>query len=153
MLAIFLSVSVIMFVFLIIRRPPRSTRTYTPFPYTTLFRSAPVSDQARRATGDDHANRDQFPGLAGDVGGGRHGIGTNPCNTSQPDPRHRSDDAPGQGGDDCPCLAQLSTPAGEARALAESTRAVGLCDRAQGPAAARPDARDGCGAVPPPNQT
>src|SRR3546814_3144300 len=99
MLAIFLSVSVIMFVFLIIRRPPRSTRTYTPFPYTTLFRSAPVSDQARRATGDDHANRDQFPGLAGDVGGGRHGIGTNPCNTSQPDPRHRSDDALGQGGD------------------------------------------------------
>src|SRR3546814_18399717 len=25
--------------FLIIRRPPRSTRTYTLFPYTTLFRS------------------------------------------------------------------------------------------------------------------
>src|SRR3546814_10755007 len=25
--------------FLIIRRPPRSTRTDTPFPYTTLFRS------------------------------------------------------------------------------------------------------------------
>src|SRR3546814_17992913 len=25
--------------FLIIRRPPRSTRTYTRFPYTTLFRS------------------------------------------------------------------------------------------------------------------
>src|SRR3546814_1267787 len=24
-----------------IRRPPRSTRTYTLFPYTTLFRSAP----------------------------------------------------------------------------------------------------------------
>src|SRR3546814_6057665 len=28
------------FFFLIIRRPPRSTRTYTLFPYTTLFRSA-----------------------------------------------------------------------------------------------------------------
>src|SRR3546814_10237233 len=28
-----------MFVFLMIRRPPRSTRTDTPFPYTTLFRS------------------------------------------------------------------------------------------------------------------
>src|SRR3546814_13145396 len=28
-----------------IRRPPRSTRTYTPFPYTTLFRSA-ASDLA-----------------------------------------------------------------------------------------------------------
>src|SRR3546814_4231229 len=26
--------------FLMIRRPPRSTRTDTPFPYTTLFRSA-----------------------------------------------------------------------------------------------------------------
>src|SRR3546814_12665636 len=28
-----------MFFFLMIRRPPRSTRTDTPFPYTTLFRS------------------------------------------------------------------------------------------------------------------
>src|SRR3546814_64547 len=28
------------FFFLMIRRPPRSTRTDTPFPYTTLFRSA-----------------------------------------------------------------------------------------------------------------
>src|SRR3546814_1979826 len=28
-----------MFFFLKIRRPPRSTRTYTLFPYTTLFRS------------------------------------------------------------------------------------------------------------------
>src|SRR3546814_19345112 len=31
-------VSVFVF-FLMIRRPPRSTRTYTLFPYTTLFRS------------------------------------------------------------------------------------------------------------------
>src|SRR3546814_13041048 len=30
---------IIIFVFLMIRRPPRSTRTYTLFPYTTLFRS------------------------------------------------------------------------------------------------------------------
>src|SRR3546814_16315855 len=29
-----------MFVFLMIRRPPRSTRTDTLFPYSTLFRSA-----------------------------------------------------------------------------------------------------------------
>src|SRR3546814_20016195 len=28
--------------FLMIRRPPRSTRTYTLFPYTTLFRSLDV---------------------------------------------------------------------------------------------------------------
>src|SRR3546814_3838019 len=33
-----------------IRRPPRSTRTDTLFPYTTLFRSAELSsDQLRRA--------------------------------------------------------------------------------------------------------
>src|SRR3546814_13125725 len=30
------------FFFLIIRRPPSSTRTYTLFPYTTLFRSPPA---------------------------------------------------------------------------------------------------------------
>src|SRR3546814_2824652 len=29
----------VLFFFLMIRRPPRSTRTYTLFPYTTLFRS------------------------------------------------------------------------------------------------------------------
>src|SRR3546814_2783121 len=34
-----------------IRRPPRSTRTATPFPYTTLFRSDADSDAA-----PDHAN-------------------------------------------------------------------------------------------------
>src|SRR3546814_17222640 len=31
--------------FLMLRRPPRSTRTDTPFPYTTLFRS-PRNEQA-----------------------------------------------------------------------------------------------------------
>src|SRR3546814_9630680 len=31
-----------------IRRPPRSTRTDTLFPYTTLFRSPGTSDAARR---------------------------------------------------------------------------------------------------------
>src|SRR3546814_20244362 len=34
------SLSLILF-FLMIRRPPGSTRTYTLFPYTTLFRSKP----------------------------------------------------------------------------------------------------------------
>src|SRR3546814_5385910 len=40
-----------MFFFLIKRRPPRSTRTDTLFPYTTLFRSsrAYVNDQAASA--------------------------------------------------------------------------------------------------------
>src|SRR3546814_11975360 len=31
---------IVLFFFLMIRRPPRSTRTDTLFPYTTLFRSA-----------------------------------------------------------------------------------------------------------------
>src|SRR3546814_19816470 len=31
-----------LFFFLMIRRPPRSTRTYTLFPYTTLSRSVPA---------------------------------------------------------------------------------------------------------------
>src|SRR3546814_3390699 len=34
-----------MFFFLMIRRPPRSKRTDTLFPYTTLFRSLLVADQ------------------------------------------------------------------------------------------------------------
>src|SRR3546814_7298146 len=39
-----------------IRRPPRSTRTDTLFPYTTLFRSA------RPATDSACARRDAWPG-------------------------------------------------------------------------------------------
>src|SRR3546814_16008597 len=35
------------FFFLMIRRPPRSTRTDTPFPYTTLFRSLPRSSRSK----------------------------------------------------------------------------------------------------------
>src|SRR3546814_17215118 len=35
------SVTLVALFFLMIRRPPRSTRTYTLFPYTTLFRSQP----------------------------------------------------------------------------------------------------------------
>src|SRR3546814_13915291 len=37
------------FFFLIIRRPPRSTRTDTLFPYTTLFRSDEACGRAHRA--------------------------------------------------------------------------------------------------------
>src|SRR3546814_15860728 len=38
-----------MFFFLMIRRPPRSTRTDTLFPYTTLFRSRDGRRRAPRA--------------------------------------------------------------------------------------------------------
>src|SRR3546814_12905870 len=36
--------TLIVLFFLMIRRPPRSTRTDTLFPYTTLFRSTTVTD-------------------------------------------------------------------------------------------------------------
>src|SRR3546814_10958316 len=37
--------SLFFFVFLMLRRPPRSTRTDTLFPYTTLFRSSLLGSQ------------------------------------------------------------------------------------------------------------
>src|SRR3546814_12431647 len=40
-----------------IRRPPRSTRTDTLFPYTTLFRSTEAKEQAARDAGADHVIR------------------------------------------------------------------------------------------------
>src|SRR3546814_11550297 len=46
---IFSSVFSSIFFFLMIRRPPRSTRTDTLFPYTTLFRS---SESIRRSVQD-----------------------------------------------------------------------------------------------------
>src|SRR3546814_15118871 len=57
----------IMFFFLMIRRPPRSTRTDTLFPYTTLFRSIVVLaelvdgrdlESDRPAPRDDSAAKD-----------------------------------------------------------------------------------------------
>src|SRR3546814_10292020 len=41
-----------LFFFLMIRPPPRSTRTYTPFPYTTLFRSLPFPALASHSAYD-----------------------------------------------------------------------------------------------------
>src|SRR3546814_3708956 len=41
------------FFFLMIRRPPRSTRTDTLFPYTTLFRSAEGADPVLALYGGD----------------------------------------------------------------------------------------------------
>src|SRR3546814_9725954 len=40
---------ILLFFFLMIRRPPRSTRTDTLFPYTTLFRSARCSARESHA--------------------------------------------------------------------------------------------------------
>src|SRR3546814_1824574 len=60
------------FFFLMIRRPPRSTRTDTLFPYTTLFRSYRVrrdrAQPACRQPGPDHA---AAPAPAGGAQAGR----------------------------------------------------------------------------------
>src|SRR3546814_3697130 len=45
--------------FLMIRRPPRSTRTDTRFPYTTLFRSISGPTLRLAALPNRNANRDQ----------------------------------------------------------------------------------------------
>src|SRR3546814_20907083 len=45
---VFFSYSFLFFFFLMIRRPPRSTRTDTLFPYTTLFRSVKSLRQVKR---------------------------------------------------------------------------------------------------------
>src|SRR3546814_7480885 len=47
-----------MFFFLMIRRPPRSTRTDTLFPYTTLFRSRRAAGRCR---GDRGGRRNPAP--------------------------------------------------------------------------------------------
>src|SRR3546814_7251925 len=54
---------IVIFFFVMTRRPPRSTRTDTLFPYTTRFRSG-----ERRRVGGQHAFVPQAPGVdAGDV--------------------------------------------------------------------------------------
>src|SRR3546814_4666955 len=72
-----------MFFFLIIQRPPRSTRTDTLFPYTTLFRSDRHGPRRSRtgiadsSTGSRqhpaHAERSALEGHTPDLAGGRAG--------------------------------------------------------------------------------
>src|SRR3546814_15802761 len=57
---------IVFFFFLMIRRPPRSTRTDTLFPYTTLFRSAHQAAfplKSPSAKGRRNVNRLPAPGL------------------------------------------------------------------------------------------
>src|SRR3546814_11274822 len=56
---------VLLFIFfLMIRRPPRSTRTDTLFPYTTLFRSPDQGRQRHRGGRRRHGIDDQCPAPA-----------------------------------------------------------------------------------------
>src|SRR3546814_17577530 len=61
---LFGSMTRFIFFFLMIRRPPRSTRTATLFPYTTLFRSGAT------AAGNQFANVPISPALAADAAAG-----------------------------------------------------------------------------------
>src|SRR3546814_14194515 len=64
------------FFFLMIRRPPRSTRTDTLFPYTTLFRSRPggevVADQTAVVLMDEGVEGLGGVGVVADVGSEEH---------------------------------------------------------------------------------
>src|SRR3546814_16595499 len=63
------SVSIFYVFFLMIRRPPRSTRTDTLFPYTTLFRS-PTAGDLKSLTG-----RGVTASVDGEDDGGIHATG------------------------------------------------------------------------------
>src|SRR3546814_15662909 len=54
--------SILVVVFLMIRLPPRSTRTYTRFPYTTLFRTAATTRLPRSDGGSPVQARCQVSG-------------------------------------------------------------------------------------------
>src|SRR3546814_2910253 len=68
----------VFFFFLMIRRPPRSTRTDTLFPYTTLFRSArPDGDSGVAAVGAGRTRRGA--GTAARTGSGALGPVADPA--------------------------------------------------------------------------
>src|SRR3546814_18012429 len=58
--------------FLMIRRPPRSTRTDTPFPYTTLFRSPLCRPRRSRAAHPAGGRRQPGRARVQRGGAGRH---------------------------------------------------------------------------------
>src|SRR3546814_11852827 len=66
-----------LYCFLMIRRPPRSTRTDTIFPYTTLFRSAEAAggDGAARAAGARRGGGGARPAADPRGAPGAHGHG------------------------------------------------------------------------------
>src|SRR3546814_2864703 len=71
-----------------IRRPPRSTRTDTLFPYTTLFRShqrhhLPVEGRQDARQCDGGARRGDEGAFSGDGGRGRRGLCRSEEHTSE----------------------------------------------------------------------
>src|SRR3546814_14214489 len=62
----------LVFFFLMIRRPPRSTRTDTLFPYTTLFRSQVGFPESRHREGDTQAGGTDLLDVVGRIAFRRH---------------------------------------------------------------------------------
>src|SRR3546814_18101870 len=83
--------------FLMLRRPPRSTRTDTLFPYTTLFRScrcASDQDQADRLSRAGHRSSVRDPRRATRclAGGGRQpGLRSRPARRADRSEEHTSE--------------------------------------------------------------
>src|SRR3546814_4046205 len=75
--------------FLIIRSPPRSTRTDTLFPYTTLFRSVPGR---RRRAGEHLARAALSPARHARHGLSRHPPGADRHGGDVPPDRYRSEE-------------------------------------------------------------
>src|SRR3546814_3886579 len=75
-----------------IRRPPRSTRTDTLFPYTTLFRSVPhAGRQDRRGCGAPHDRRGRLSEERGYHAGGAEGVDGYPDRARQRSEEHTSE--------------------------------------------------------------
>src|SRR3546814_14914030 len=89
-----------------IRRPPRSTRTDTLFPYTTLFRSSHAEPDQRRNANDDSIPGERRETIARDDGeeGLDHRTGDD-----ERDERADRDQAESGGGDRVAMLEQLET--------------------------------------------
>src|SRR3546814_4953189 len=68
-----------MFFVLMIRRPPRSTRTYTRFPYTTLFRSGWRAAQFQVGQHQAAGRPDRISGRQEDHPAGRRAAGESGC--------------------------------------------------------------------------
>src|SRR3546814_18942352 len=71
------------FFFLMIRRPPRSTRTDTLFPYTTLFRSQRGADPRAGGARVDRQCLLDVPARRCDAGPAGHGGGRSEEHTSE----------------------------------------------------------------------
>src|SRR3546814_20278079 len=78
-----------------IRRPPRSTRTYTLFPYTTLFRSPRFRSRARRLRVAVMAAPLRVGADQRRAAVDRKRLAGNPAGLVAREERHRSGDIPG----------------------------------------------------------